>query len=207
MDETSEPKYFCPVCQTGFSDEVLEERLAIRRYHEVYCREHFRKKFPDECEDHPGTLLSAQCSICGRRVCENCYIKLRGQRICSRCKPAMMVEMRIGRPARRVEKRYWGPARITKGLADKFRARHRKSRQREGESELIDKINYLGMMSFIGLGFVSVLVVILYMVHKGRVARGEENPSGRVNSSVIVAVATGIGWLLMYIFYFSYYGF
>lgn len=177
MDEPMEPRYFCPVCQTGFSEEAIDEGAAIKRYNEVYCREHFREKFPDECIDHPGTLVSAQCSRCGRRVCENCYIELRGKKICGRCKPARMVEMVTGRPARRVEKRYWGPARIARGLVDRFRARRREMVRREWPIERVSRGKKL-------LFFVSLHLLLLTLIMVGRSGILHRSPAPtRVNGS------------------------
>lgn len=93
------PEFFCPACNTGFTEEDVLDGIAIRRFNEdyvpeVYCLKHFRRQFPNECEKHPGTKAVARCSRCDRPLCENCVVELQDQKLCSICKRSVLGELR-----------------------------------------------------------------------------------------------------------------
>ncbi len=129
MTESETPEFFCPVCHNGFTEDDIVRGIAIRRYDEVYCREHFIEKFPSECLYHPGTLISIRCQYCGQQVCENCIIDLAGKKVCQRCKPAVIASLITGKPPAkppRHMRRLWHPVRIGKGLLNLLARRRRK---------------------------------------------------------------------------------
>ena len=109
MQKEPAPQFYCPVCRAGITQNDIDSGAAIRRYHEVYCLEHFREKFPDECEGHPGTPVTAQCGQCGRWVCDDCLIDLAGEKVCAKCKPARIGEIITGQPAAQVVRKRWKP--------------------------------------------------------------------------------------------------
>ena len=86
MADAPKIRYVCPVCQTGFTEDDLEEGRALRRAGEVYCPEHFLQAFPWECVNHPGTTGTGICTNCGRVVCDDCTIDIAHHRICAACK-------------------------------------------------------------------------------------------------------------------------
>lgn len=93
---TSPPQYSCPACGAGLTDEDIMDGLAVKRGQEVYCHKYFRKQFPGECINHPGTRASEQCSVCGELFCKNCVIELQEKVVCRQCKGEVLAELRSG---------------------------------------------------------------------------------------------------------------
>jgi hypothetical protein len=83
---TKEYEHYCCICGGGVAEEDSGNNRAVERKGKTYCRNCFRREFPNECEFHPGEKLSAVCSLCKRMYCENCVIEIQGQLVCPECK-------------------------------------------------------------------------------------------------------------------------
>lgn len=156
--------YICPECGTAYAREDILDGLAIRRFGEVYCRRHFRQRFPRECENHPGTRAEAQCSNCGRWACSDCIIDLLGRRVCRRCKSAELVRIEQGVPG-----------------SDSPRVYKR-------ESGLATAILVLGVLGWVACSALHLVTIILYVVYRRQVARGEVRPARRADVGFALSV-------------------
>ncbi len=220
MQEKRKPDFFCPVCQAGISEDDIREGAAIRRYHEVYCREHFREKFPDECENHPGTLVTAQCDQCGRWVCDDCLIDLAGEKVCQRCKPARIGEIITGQPATQVVRKRWKPLTMGKdairrvgaklfrqryksepvdqdGLLEKRPAPHEKRYELPGwqETQLdLPRQMLAAALYTMLIPFASVSVILTYLKYKPLFDRGILSGRRTALTAYYLAVTSVILW-------------
>ncbi len=98
MTATQNFEHHCCICGGGVEEEGSGNNRAVEREGKTYCRECFRKEFPDECEFHPGSRLTTQCFVCRRMCCENCVIEIAGKQVCSRCKDWALDRIRNGLP-------------------------------------------------------------------------------------------------------------
>jgi len=76
---------------------------------------------PQWCAYHPGVEAVAKCDLCGKPVCENCFIDLAGKKACPDCKPAIIGEFITGETAQPVRKRIWKPFRIGRNVIKRLR--------------------------------------------------------------------------------------
>jgi hypothetical protein len=97
MQEDDSPQYICPVCREVRTEMDIRDGLAVRRGAEVYCLEHFRRAFPWDCPNHPGTEGTGICTGCGGVVCDDCSINIAHHRICASCKPHWLGRMKAGK--------------------------------------------------------------------------------------------------------------
>jgi hypothetical protein len=106
MQEDDSAQYTCPVCREVRTEMDILDGLAVRRGTEVYCFEHFRRAFPWECPNHPGTEGTGICTECGGIICDDCSIDIAHHRICASCKPHWLGRMKAGEtpPSFRVSK-------------------------------------------------------------------------------------------------------
>lgn len=170
------PRYFCAACNAGLTDDEMDDGLAVRRGTEVLCHKCFRKKYPGECINHPGSKATRRCSVCRRRLCENCLIKLQGRRVCGRCKERVLGELADGRP--RVF--------TSKILASFDRPSYRQSTV---------AIFIAGLLGFICCGLLGILAVTGYMRHRREVARGWARRSILAD----IGFYLGVGWLIFFV--------
>jgi len=68
---------------------------------------------PQWCAFHPGVEAVAKCDLCGKPVCDNCFIDLAGKKACTHCKPAIVGEFILDKPARLVIRRRRNPFRAS----------------------------------------------------------------------------------------------
>lgn len=105
MPENKPARFLCPVCQAAFTEKDLEEGRALKRGSEVYCLNHFRLRFPDECEKHPGSQATLKCDQCGRKGCPDCIVDIGGELTCASCKSLRVAEIITGRQIEPIERK------------------------------------------------------------------------------------------------------
>lgn len=176
---TSPPQYYCQACGVGITEEQIESGAAVMRQAEAYCRRCFRKKFPRECSNHPGVAATRRCSICRRRLCENCVIELQGRQICARCKKRALGELSDGHPRP-------FPSKI---LSTFDRPTHVQSTV---------AVFVAGILGFMCCGLFGILAVTGYLRHRREVARGW----GRRSILADIGLFLGIGWLIFFLAFF-----
>lgn len=179
MPEEPKPQYFCPECQAGLTEDDILDGLAVRRFDEVYCYRHFKEKFPDECEEHPGKPVSGRCSRCGRPICDDCAVELVGRKFCRTCKLARVHELRTGQPEEQVEE---------------YPFEHDSRRK----SSLPVWIFTLSILGITVCGVLSVVSFILYFVYRRKVARGEILP-GRLATAGFIISLIALGFVFVMI--------
>ena len=96
MGEPQEAQFVCSVCHAAFTQRDIDRGLAVIRHGEVLCIKHFKKKYPGECINHPGSEATEKCDQCGRMFCKDCIIELAGETACPKCKPVRMAEIFTG---------------------------------------------------------------------------------------------------------------
>ena len=167
--EEAGAEYYCSVCNAVITEDDILDGLAVRRFQEVYCFDHFKKRFPDECEDHPGMRVTVKCSSCGKWVCSDCAIELAGSTVCTRCKALRVYELRTGAPYAMVAK-------------NEYYEKYKK------KSSLAVLILVLAIVGWFVCSPLLLVVIILYAVHRSRVARGIELPDVKATIGFILAV-------------------
>ena len=167
MPEESEKKYMCPECGAALTEDDILDGVGVRRFDEVYCYKHFRKKFPDECEEHPGKPAGAKCSACGRPICEDCTVELVDRKFCRTCKLARVHELRTGRPA----------------PGDYIREFDYRPR-----SSLPTWILVFSILGFVICSVLGIVSIIMYIVFRGKVARNEVQPSTMATVGFVLSV-------------------
>lgn len=98
MTESEDIERYCCICGAVTVEEDSGGSRAVERDGKAYCLKCFRREFPDECEAHPGSKLTAQCFVCNSMCCENCVIEIAGKLVCSRCKDWALERIRNGLP-------------------------------------------------------------------------------------------------------------
>ncbi len=169
MQEEPKPQFYCPECQVGLTEDDILDGLAVRRYDEVYCYKHFKEKFPNECEEHPGKLVSARCSRCGRPLCDDCAVELVGRKFCRTCKLARVHELRTGE---------------VEGQVDEYPFEEDYRRK----SSLPTLILVFAILGLVICGVFCLVAIIMYFVYRRKVARGEILPSKMATAGFIVAI-------------------
>jgi hypothetical protein len=96
LTETRNHECYCCVCGGGVAEGGSGNDRAVERDGRTYCRECFRREFPDECEKHPGTKLTVVCAVCGKLNCANCVIDIQGKKVCEVCKPLALARFEKG---------------------------------------------------------------------------------------------------------------
>ena len=209
MSEPQKQRFFCSLCGSEISENDILSGAAIRRFHEIYCLEHFNEKFPDECLSHPGTAVTTQCSHCGRWACDDCFVELAGKKVCHQCKPAILGELITGQPALVVEKRKRGfrPFRIGRDVIRRLAGR-RKERviKRYLEAEPSgpqpkpldpDKAAFASGLLGLALPIFIPAAIICNVEYRSKVKHGKADRTVLGDLGLLILIASVVVWTVV----------